>query len=278
MSPNEPTTPDFTMTAINSNLRKGQYEDYRFTFRINNDILSDAALVKKISIQFPADTVYDFKFRGKSCIEDPSTTIEIQKCTIDTSTYTIWIDPLIKSSYINNNYIIFQTIGKAIINPVSKLDSSDRMYLNKFVIKYYTWANDDNPPAIFATSDDYCFMRQDLTRLSSSAFLTYTSTTVGHHDYADISEEVYVNEFLPLSTDIGGTSSKVRVPLSFKFFAPTAFANREGTALYHVIRLSYGNTYNVPTQTRTNDLLRLVPTCELNGYKILVCSINTSSR
>ncbi len=52
------------MTAINSNLRFGQYEDYKFTFRMNNDILTDAALVKKISIQFPASTKYDFAFRA----------------------------------------------------------------------------------------------------------------------------------------------------------------------------------------------------------------------
>lgn len=64
MTPYEPTTPDFTMTAINSNLKFGQYEDYKFTFRMNNDILTDVSYVKKISIQFPADTTYDFKFRG----------------------------------------------------------------------------------------------------------------------------------------------------------------------------------------------------------------------
>lgn len=52
------------MTAINSNLRKGQYEDYKFTFRMNNDILTDTSLVKKISIQFPLTSTYDFKLRG----------------------------------------------------------------------------------------------------------------------------------------------------------------------------------------------------------------------
>lgn len=31
---------------------------------MNNDITTDTALVKKISIQFPAYTTYDFKFRG----------------------------------------------------------------------------------------------------------------------------------------------------------------------------------------------------------------------
>ncbi len=106
---------------------------------------------------------------------------------IDTSTYTIWIDLVVKSTYINNNYLIFQTIGKAIQNPISKLDSSNRMYLNNFVIKYYTWSNDDNPPAIFANSDDYCFNKQDSSYILSTSFLTYTSVVSTHHDYADIS-------------------------------------------------------------------------------------------
>ena len=239
------------MTAINSNLRKGQYEDYRFNFRISNDILTDTSLVKKISIQFPAATTYDFKLMGDSCIEDPSSTIEIKKCTVDTSTATIWIDPVVKNSYANNNYLIFQTIGKAIMNPVSRLGVSDRVFMNQFVVKYYTWANDENPPAIFATSDDFCFMRQDSTQISSSVFLTYTSTTIGHHDYAEISEEIYTNEFLPLNTDIGTSTNRVRVPLEFKFIAPTAFASREGTANFHAIKLTYGSTYNVPSTIRS---------------------------
>ena len=84
---------------------------------------------------------------------------------------------------------MIQTLGKAIINPLSKMAALDRVLLNQFTIKYYTWANDDNPPAIFATSDDFCFMRQDSTRLSGSVFLSYntSSITVGHHDYAEIS-------------------------------------------------------------------------------------------
>lgn len=74
------------------------------------------------------------------------------------------------------------------MNPLIKLSGSDRMYLNTFVIKYYTWANDDNPPAIFATSDDYAFIKQDITQIPSTTYLTYTSITNPHHDSASISE------------------------------------------------------------------------------------------
>ncbi len=103
---------------------------------------------------------------------------------IDTSGYTIWIDPVQKTTYLNNQYLIFQTVGKAVVNPLSVLGGSSRMYLNNFVIKYYTWADDNNPPAIFATSDDYCFMKQDTSQLSGSAYLTYSASSVmqAHHD------------------------------------------------------------------------------------------------
>jgi hypothetical protein len=133
-----------------------------------------------------------------------------------------------KATYQNNHYLVFQTIGKAIINPLTELGASDRVYTNNFVIKYYTWANDDNPPAIFATSDDYCFMRQDSTVLSASNYIQYNASSVtdGHHDVAEIDEEIYVNEFLPLSTDVGTATNRVKVPLSFKFTAMTTFPSK----------------------------------------------------
>lgn len=176
------------MTAMNSNFRKGQYEDYKFSFRVSNDILTDTSLVKRISIQFPPTSTYDFKFRGESCIEDPSSTIEIKKCYIDTSSSVIWIEPVQKGSYLNNNYLVFQTVGLAMVNPSSNLSASNRMYFNTFVIKYYTWPDDSTQPLILATSDDYCFMKQDSTQLSASAYLTYTTSSLIHHDYAALSE------------------------------------------------------------------------------------------
>ncbi len=54
--------------------------------------------------------------------------------------------------------------------------------MNQFVVKYYTWADGVSTPAIFATSDDYVFMKQDATNIISPA-LTFTSTSYTHHDY-----------------------------------------------------------------------------------------------
>lgn len=54
--------------------------------------------------------------------------------------------------------------------------------MKQFVIKYYTWADGVSTPAIFATSDDYVFMKQDDTIIPSSV-LTFTSTSYTHHDY-----------------------------------------------------------------------------------------------
>jgi len=83
-----------------------------------------------------------------------------------------------------------ETVGRPIFNPVSKFGTSTRIYFNTFVVKYYTWANDDNPPAIFASSDDYCFRKADATFLSGTAFLQYdsASTTAGPHDLVQFSE------------------------------------------------------------------------------------------
>jgi hypothetical protein len=69
-------------------------------------------------------------------------------------------------------------MGKAIMNP-STIGSVD---MNQFVIKYYTWAGGISTPAIFATSDDYVFMKQDNTNILSSV-LTFTSTSYSHNDY-----------------------------------------------------------------------------------------------
>jgi len=96
----------------------------------------------------------------------------------------IWIDPVQKQTYVNSDYLAFQTVGLAVVNPYSNLSASSRMYLNTFVIKYYTWADDSTPPLILATSDDYCFMKQDATYLSNTAYLTYSTSSVmsSHHD------------------------------------------------------------------------------------------------
>lgn len=63
------------MTPVNNNLRKGQYEDYTFSFRMGSSTALDISLVKRISIQFPLFTSVDFKFMGTTCIETGSSNI-----------------------------------------------------------------------------------------------------------------------------------------------------------------------------------------------------------
>jgi hypothetical protein len=45
-----------------------------------------------------------------------------------------------------------------------------------------------------------------------------------------------------------------------------------------MIKLVYGNTYAITSTTRTNDLYRYIPVCELNGYRILSCSIDNTNK
>lgn len=84
-----------------------------------------------------------------------------------------------------------------------------------------------------------------------------------------------MNEFLPTNNDIG--TNRARVSIEFKFVAMTAFPSKENTTQYHTIKMNYGSYYTVTSQTRANDLYRYQPVCELNGYRILLCSINTGA-
>lgn len=57
------------MAAIHNNLNKGAQEDYLFTFTYStSSSATDMALVKQISITFPAYSTYDFTFSGIQCI------------------------------------------------------------------------------------------------------------------------------------------------------------------------------------------------------------------
>ena len=96
--------PTFSMSPINSNLNRGSSEDYSFSFTYStSSSATDMSLVKRISIQFPSYATYDYTFANTECIENPSSTIEIDKCWIDTTTYTLWIIPVYKTTYINSN-------------------------------------------------------------------------------------------------------------------------------------------------------------------------------
>ena len=163
------------------------------------------ALVKKISIHFPPYSTYDLTFDGVQCVEHSSSAIELEDCLIDPTTYTIWITPKQKNSYINSHSLVIETKGESIINPIN----SASIDLNTFVVKYYTW-DGDQEPGLFTNSDDYVFFKQDSTNIASSA-VNFVTAYVPKHTDAKLFRENFVNEFEPSSGDIG--NDRMRTPL-----------------------------------------------------------------
>lgn len=226
---------------------------------------TDMALVKRISIQFPAYAVYDYTFANTECIEHPSSTIEIEHCWIDTTTYTIWITPVVKPTYINSHNFMIETRGLAIRNPINNGTTN----VNAFVIRYYTWTG-TSVPVLYANSDDYTFFKQDSTNIGSSV-ITYVTTYIDKHTDVRILPEHYVNEFEPGSGDIG--TNRMKTPFEFVVKAMAVFNAQ--TSNYHEVRLTYNSFYTVPTlNQQNNDLFTYVPTCHLNGVRLHYCTIS----
>jgi hypothetical protein len=84
----------------------GQPDDWRFTFRMSSASGNSTSLVKLISIQFPAATVYDITMQGKQCFEYSTSNIEVSSCVIDIDSRVMWITPFVKTSYTNDNTVI----------------------------------------------------------------------------------------------------------------------------------------------------------------------------
>lgn len=138
-----------------------------------------------------------------------------------------------------------------------------------------------NNPGVTSGNDDWCFMKQDPTTLTSSA-LVYTSLTGSYyqqHTYLGAPNQLYINEWEPASYWINNgstTASLSKSPFSFKFIAPVAFsAIPTTTTNYHSINVNFGSVYNHSTLNQNiNDLYYYVPVCYLNGFSILKCSIS----
>jgi hypothetical protein len=94
------------------------------------------------------------------------------------TTKTIWLTPLVKSSYTNNKILDFETGGLSITNPT--LTTS--VNINLWTIRYYTWPDGTAAPILAANSDDYCFMKQTSTNLPSST-LSYSGPSYSPHNY-----------------------------------------------------------------------------------------------
>jgi len=181
LSPNEPTSPTFTMTSIYGNSNYGASDDYRFSFTMSNSAGNSTSLVKLISIQFPTYSTYDLVLQGTQCYEYSTSVIEVSNCTIDTINRVIWIVPVAKSTYSNNNLLVIESAGLAFQNPI--LNSS--INLNQFIIRYYTWPVGTTNPGVTAGNDNWCFMRQDSTLLTSSS-ISFSSTYYTPHTYVNV--------------------------------------------------------------------------------------------
>lgn len=100
------SSPSFSFTSVRGNSYQGEPEDYEITVIYSTtSTATDMSLVKKISIQFPPYSTYDMKFANDECMGDISSQIEIKECYIDTSSYTMWLTPVVKTTYQNNHNI-----------------------------------------------------------------------------------------------------------------------------------------------------------------------------
>lgn len=72
---------------------------------------------------------------GTTCFEYPSSEIEVVSCKMDPVTRTIWITPVVKTGYLNNDYLRIYSGGNSFLNPISDVTLNS----NTFTFRYYTW-------------------------------------------------------------------------------------------------------------------------------------------
>jgi hypothetical protein len=152
--------------------------------------------------------------------------------------------------------------------------------LNQFTVRYYTWPDGQaQPSSLVAGSDNWCFMKQDTLPSSTITFNAFSGTYYAPHTYLSVPKEVVVNEWEPADYYINNASTLklAKTPFRFKVIAPASFASLSGSN-YHTISLYYGSYYSNPSLNQnSNDLYYYVPTCELNGFRIHVCTISSST-
>ena len=191
----------------------------------------------------------------------------------------MWIIPVVKTTYTDTTTLKIGTAGLAIQNP-----TTNRVNLNGFVIRYYTWPDGQSNPGVVSASDNWCFMKQDSSNIGSSqlSFTDYTSTVYNTHTYINIPDKVVVNEFEPADYWVNNgsySSAFYKTAFKFKFIVPANFALQSGNN-YHSIAVSYGPYYSTPSLNQLNansDLYFYVPVCYLNGFSIHKCTISSST-
>lgn len=274
LPPYEPAGPTFTITPIFATNQMAMNDDWTINFVMSSTAGNSTSLLKLVSIEFPSLSTSDMVIQSKQCMEYLTSTIEVAKCVIDPDTRVIWVTPVQKSTYTDSSSLTIQTAGLAIKTAVNLATNH-----NQFTIRYFTWEGDNNP-GVTAGSDNWCFMKQDSTRIGSSALplQDYSSTYYSPHSRISVPESVYVNEWEPADYFINNgsvTASLSKSPFEFKLIVTSTFNSLEGSANYHSLKVDFGSYYTYPTINQNSlDLYFYTPVCLLNGFSILDCSIS----
>ena len=102
----------------------------------------------------------------------------------------IWMEPVIKTTYNDADYLRIQTVGLAIKNPIN-----NKVNKNMFIIRYYTWPEHMSKPNLQRGSDDWCFMRRDSSTIASETIdnIRYWNIDLPRHTSIIRPEDHYVN-------------------------------------------------------------------------------------
>ena len=71
------------------------------------------------------------------------------------------------------------------------MSKNSQINRNMFTIRYYTWPDTMTKPTISRGNDDWCFMKQDSTRITSS---TISNTKFYYANYYTIHDSIQIPE------------------------------------------------------------------------------------
>jgi hypothetical protein len=194
--------------------------------------------------------------------------VEIAACWIDTAGgRTIWIQPVVKTSYTSNMQIKIQTRNLAIRNPVSYRTS----YWYQFTVRFYSWQN-ISQPALNSLSNTYCYLIIDSNTINGALNTVYALNppgyAVGTYDYINYPHQRYYEE----------TPYQVlthRAPIELRFMPNNDFVAQ--TTLYNNIKIYFPSSFGAYAVFKVRDLSIFRPVCYLNNYRISQCSIDSTN-
>jgi hypothetical protein len=104
----------------------------------------------------------------------------------------IWIKPVPKTTYTSNMKIKIRTRDLAIRNPTN----NRTVYLNRFVVKYYSWENITEPVVDPLNNNNYCYLIIDNINaaLSTTYALNPSPYSVANFDYINFPHQRYFED------------------------------------------------------------------------------------